>query len=486
MDPREQIRENIAYVQAHIDAYNETTRTEGATPLTDEQWEDVQRGIDYIADQKKALAKYDALAGAAGQTVEPTRGDYTPPANVNVNRGNDPYDLNTLGFTATRSELLGRAREAIERTGNLDDNAKQAATQLAERVDTANGALSRHLLATGNDAYRTGWQKMVSGAAHLMDDGEKRAVEAARALSLTDANGGYAVPFTLDPTIISTKDVTTNPIRRIARNVTTVTDSWNGVTSGGMSVSWDGEAAEVSDDSPTLAQPSIPVYKAQGLAIASIEISQDWAGIESDLRSMIQEGKDDAEAVAFTTGSGSNQPTGIITELDGTSSELAPATAETFALADVYEVQNELPAKYRLSMMNGDVQESRASFLATRGTYNTIRQFDTGGGAALWETLGGGLPPRLLGHNAYEASGMDSATDINAGATADNFVLLLGDFRYYVIVDRIGLSVEYIPHLFATGNNRPNGTRGWYCYWRVGAESVNDAAFRLMSVPTTA
>ena len=32
----------------------------------------------------------------------------------------------------------------------------------------------------------------------------------------------------------------------------------------------------------------------------------------------------------------------------------------------------------------------------------------------------------------------------------------------------------------------PPGQRGWYCYWRVGADSVNDDAFRLMSIPTTA
>mgnify|MGYP001791975668 CR=1 FL=1 len=484
-DPREAIRSNIDYVQAHIDAYHEVTRTEGADPLTDDQWTDVQSGIDYIAEQHVALARYDRLADAAGQTVDPARGDYTPPTGVNVNRAQDPYDLNTLGFTATRVELVARARTAVDVTRNLDDDAKQSATQLMERHDTPRGDLARHLLGTGNDAYRTGWQKLVAGAGNLMADAERTAVEASRALSLTDAAGGFAVPFTLDPTIISTRSLTTNPVRRIASVRTTVTNEWNGVTSAGMTVSWDGEAAQVSDDSPTLAQPNIPVHKAQGFALGSIEISGDWANIESDLNNMFTEGKDDAEAIAFTTGTGSNQPTGIITALDGSASEIAPATAATFALADGYEVAPELPAKYRLATMDGSVQSSRASWLAARGTYNTVRQFDTGGGAALWETLGGGLPPRLLGHPSYEASAMDSAAAINAGATADNFVLLLGDFRYYLVVDRVGMSVEHIPHIMGA-NQRPTGQRGWYCYWRVGADSVNDDAFRLMSIPTTA
>jgi predicted phage gp36 major capsid-like protein len=36
------------------------------------------------------------------------------------------------------------------------------------------------------------------------------------------------------------------------------TDSWNGVTSAGVTAHWLDEAAEVSDDSPSLAQPHIP------------------------------------------------------------------------------------------------------------------------------------------------------------------------------------------------------------------------------------
>jgi len=56
-----------------------------------------------------------------------------------------------------------------------------------------------------------------------------------------------------------------------------------------------------------------------------------------------------------------------------------------------------------------------------------------------------------------------------------------GDFSNYVIADRVGTTVEFIPHLFATGNNRPSGQRGWYAYFRAGADSVNDGAFQLLN-----
>jgi HK97 family phage major capsid protein len=118
--------------------------------------------------------------------------------------------------------------------------------------------------------------------------------------------------------------------------------------------------------------------------------------------------------------------------------------------------------------------------------YNAIRQFDTNGGSALWEHIGGGRPSALLGYPAYESSDMDGVLP-NAAATADNFGILLGDFKAgYVIVDRVGLSVELVPHLFATANNRPSGQRGFYAHWRTGAEVVNANAIKVLSIPTAA
>lgn len=482
----EQIRAAIEWIAAVIRGLSYEADGESLRSQTDEEAAQCKAGFDELERLKGMLAQHERLAELADQNpAASVRGDN--PRAPSHNRGDDPFDLRSLSFTADREELRGRAVTAIESMRNVPDAHRANAVALLERIDTPSGALARHILATGSEAYRSGWQKMVSGNGHLMTNHERTAIDKARALSLTDANGGFAVPFVLDPTIISTKDTSTNPFRRISTVKTTVSESWNGVTSGGMTVSWDGEAVEVSDDSPTLAQPSIRVHKAQGFAVGSIEISQDWAGIEADLREMIAESKDDAEAIVFTTGlgDGSNQPFGIITALDGTSSEVAPATPETFAAADIYAVENALPAKYRLAMMNGDTQASRASWIGGRPTYNDARQFDSQGGSDLWVQLGGGLPPTLLGHRAYEASAMRSTDDINAAATADNHILALGDFRYYHIVDRIGLSVEFVPHVFGA-NGRPTGQRGWYCYWRVGADSVNDDAFRVLNVATTA
>lgn len=43
------------------------------------------------------------------------------------------------------------------------------------------------------------------------------------------------------------------------------------------------------------------------------------------------------------------------------------------------------------------------------------------------------------------------------------------------------MTVEFLPHLVGA-NNRPTGQRGWYAYFRVGADSVNDGAFRMLNL----
>jgi HK97 family phage major capsid protein len=184
-------------------------------------------------------------------------------------------------------------------------------------------------------------------------------------------------------------------------------------------------------------------------------------------RPLLAFGRDTLEAAALVTGSGSGQPTGIVTALIGTSSIVTSATTDTLAAADLYSVHDALPARYRRN----------ASWLATNQFYSRARQFDTAGGSALWAQLGEGRPPNLLGRGVYESEDMDSSIT----GSAENYLAVVGDFRNYVIADRIGMTVEFIPHLFGT-NKRPTGQRGWFAYYRVGADSVNDAAFRMLNV----
>ena len=77
-----------------------------------------------------------------------------------------------------------------------------------------------------------------------------------------------------------------------------------------------------------------------------------------------------------------------------------------------------------------------------------MRQFDTAGGGSLWAQLGDDRPPLLLGRPVYEAEDFDASVT----ATEDNNLMVFGDFgQGYIIADRIGTTVELIPHLFRSG-----------------------------------
>ena len=61
-------------------------------------------------------------------------------------------------------------------------------------------------------------------------------------------------------------------------------------------------------------------------------------------------------------------------------------------------------------------------------------------------------------------------------------MLTIGDFSHFLIVDRVGLNVEVIPHLFHTANNRPSGQRSLYAYWRNTSDVLAWQAFRTLKV----
>ncbi len=390
------------------------------------------------------------------------------PGSAVVDQNDDPWNIEdmrprSLDPSAWGDEVRARALTAVEKMPGSTDKRRAVSTELVETYPS----VARYALATSSPAYQrafTKWLKHGDSAASYFSEDEQQAV--VRVMSLTTTEGGFLIPFQLDPTVIITSDGTFNEVRKIARKVIATGNVWNGVSAGETAWSFDAEAAEVSDDASTFAQPTVVVHKAQGFIPISIEAMADEANVTQEVGALLASGKDTLEATAFTTGTGSDQPFGIVVAV--TAQSTGSATTDVFAIADLYTIYGQLPAKYR----------QNASWLANNLTYSLIRQFDTGGGAGLWTFLGPGRPSELLGRGVFESEAMDGV--ISGGGT--NLMLLFGDFSNYVIADRIGMTVELIPHLFATGSNRPSGSRGIYAYYRVGADSVNDTAFEILDV----
>lgn len=454
-------------------------------------WSDLTREASEVDEHRKGLERKAELervrisasvVARSGLKVErgSDRGeldrDILDPDSIEERRFKNPYDLSEMR-TFNRSpeevggELRARALSAIESMPGANQAIREASTKIIEEFDNERGTISQMALATSNPAYLRAFAKAARGNMHTFTPDEQAAVT--RAMSLTDNAGGYLVPFQLDPTVIITSAGSRNDIRSAARQVVATGDVWNGVSSAAVSWSWDSEASEVSDDATTFAQPAITIYTGRGFVPISMEAMQDEANVATEVGRLLAFGKDTLENTAFATGSGS-APQGIVTALTGTASEVNAATDDAFAIADVYTIQGGLPARYR----------SNASWLANNSIYNLIRRFDTSGGAGLWTTLGNDRPSELLGRPALEAEAMDGV--LTTSGAVSNYLLIYGDFSNYVIADRIGVTVEFIPHLFHTSNNRPSGSRGWFASFRVGADSVNDDAFRMLDVPSAA
>lgn len=284
-------------------------------------------------------------------------------------------------------------------------------------------------------------------------------------MSLTDSAGGFLVPFEIDFSVNIVSAGSINPLLQISRVVSTVTDVWHGVSSAGVVASWDAEASEVSDDSPTFGEPSIPNYKAAAFVPFSIELAGDAQSLVGEIGKLVNDGITQLLNEALTTGSGTGSPTGIITALTGGSSVVAAGTADTVAASDVYALQSSLGPRW----------QGNARWAANLAILNLLRQQETSNGALLFPELRA-TEPTLLGRPVHELSNMDGTLGSGAGNDA---VLLYGDFQNFVVSQRIGGAVELIPHLFGA-NRRPTGQRGMYAYARYGSDSVNDAAFRLL------
>lgn len=486
----EQLRARLAEIMAELRRIHGEA---GPAVLSEEQ----QTRFDELMDQRESvqadirrvearMAVFGAGDGPGAVTVQGDgarsvsdgydRDPVADPRDSAPQRGRgDPWDLSQIrSFGRPAEEVAGelkaRALDAAARMPGVTDQQRAALVGMLEEQDNASGDLARHVLVASHPDYLRAFSKGLRGQLWNLTQDEKRAMVAAsdlaRAMSVTDSAGGYLIPQQLDPALILTSDGVSSPMREIATLKIATSDVWTGVSTTHASWSYDAEAAEVSDDATTFGQPSITLHTARGFIPVSIEGLAYEPNVTQVIGTVLANGKVDLEGASFVTGTGSGQPYGIVTAITGEAT--ASATTDTFAVADVWAIQSALPAKYR----------SRARWLANNSIYALIRQFDTGGGANLWEYLGGGMPARLIGRPTHEAESMDGTIT----ATSDNYVLIFGDFGYYYIVDRMGMVVESIPHLFHTSNNRPSGQRGFFAYCMHGADSVVDSAFEILNV----
>ena len=420
--------------------------------------------LDVLADPLRKRAKdLDRVMRAAQDPANTERPD-TPAvrsadlATRNV-IGQDPFsDLDRVRRGLVEpATVRGRALDAIElaaKRGDLSQDWAQETTLKTEGQFYGQSNIARHILETGSQEYLDAFR------AYLHDpQGENRRA----ALSLTQANGGYLLPFVLDPTIILTNAGSANPWRRISNIKQTTSNTWNGVNSAGVNAAWLQEATIVTDGSPTVGNVVVTPQKAAAWVYGSYEVLED-TDFGQQLPALLADAKDRLEEAAFATGAGSGGvPQGVV---NGATTVVTTATTTVIALGDVYAVQAALPARFR--------NAPGAAWVANVAIINKIRQLDTAGGSSFWTNLGKGQPETLLGAPIYESTTMTNSVASNS------LEAIFGDFGSFLIVDRVGVSMIYDPLVQGTGGILPTGQAGWFMFWRVGSQLTTVNAFRVM------
>lgn len=164
------------------------------------------------------------------------------------------------------------------------------------------------------------------------------------------------------------------------------------------------------------------------------------------------------------SGSGSDAPKGIVTAISATVASTVTATTRgtfdaTFA-ADTLKLFNALPVRYEDS-----------TWLMNKATYLSIAQqvIDPAG----THVIDMANRDMILDLPVVRASDMPSAT------TSGNILAVPGDFKQFVIYDRLGVNVEFIQNV-VDGSGIPTGQRGLVAYKRVGSNTSDINAFRFL------
>jgi len=399
------------------------------------------------------------------------------PALYNPMRSEQVFDLTAIRQRAHNfdevpvlmREHAMRAIEMVRYAGPKSrEDCQSTVANLLDRVDDEQGTLARRVLVTGSPVYDRAFGKMLG---KLSVNG--LSTEESRALQLgVDSAGGFAVPFQLDPTVILSSNGAINPLRQISRVEQVTGKEWDGVTSAGVVVNRVAEGTEAATGDPLLVQPNVRTTRVQGFVPFNIELDVSWGALRSQMTNLLMDAKDVEEATSFALGNGTApNANGVVTTLHDQSAGSLVNTAgtATLAIGDLYNLENVMPPRFR----------QQSAYVASKTTFNRFRQlFQALASAAFdsWVRPSAGTPATFNGYPAYELSTMTSAI------TSGSLVLLQGDFSQFLIVDRIGMGIELIPHLFGPTTRFPVGQRGILAIWFNNSKILVPNAFRLLSV----
>jgi len=250
-----------------------------------------------------------------------------------------------------------------------------------------------------------------------------------------------------------------SPVRQFARVInigTTAIDIPRRSTTA--SASFVGENATRSETTnPDYELVNIQAHELYARADISQQLLEDAEfDLEAEMAMEFGEQFGVAEGSVFVSGTGTNQPTGLLDTSNGIDGVSANEdSAGVLQVEDLFDLAYGVKAEYA---RNG-------AWMLNRATLPLIRAFETSAGGYIWSpSIAPGDPNTILGSPYVEATDLDAPT---AGSFASGAQpIVFGDYRRaYTIVDRTGVQIQRDPFTLAA-----NGQVRYIARKRVGGK----------------
>ena len=300
----------------------------------------------------------------------------------------------------------------------------------------------------------------------------------------TDSAGGY-LPSTEFYATLTQQRFQANAMRQVATVMplgTFKTDMAIESTFGTASYVAENSALPNSGAStdPTFSNLIFKPYTLRYFTLVSNELIADAPSrgsgfsIETILANQIGRVVGLREETAFTLGTGSSQPKGIFAYTGGAIATVTAVGTTSFTAQELLDVVYKLPRQYR---QNAKWVMPDAVFAKIRALLQATPITTSGGGAFApfsWSMGDGklqdGEPDRLLGYPVV-------CTAEGNAITTGKVVLAFGDFDYYKIGEREGMSIQTAREAFL-GTNQT----GYYAFSRHDAQCTLPNAFRYLTM----
>lgn len=310
------------------------------------------------------------------------------------------------------------------------------------------------------DEYRSAFVAKLNRSANekqeLLLEKEKRSLSA-----IFGTSGGYSVPTEFASAIFSAL-ADNDPVRKVATVVSTQTGgdyilpTSDDVANEGEII---GENASIgSSVDPTFSNIIFKAYKySSKLVLAPMELLQDSAySITDYLKGIVSQRIARIQNRHFTVGTGSSQPSGLVTSATlGKTGGAGQTTSVTYT--DLVDLKYSVSSAYR----------KNAAWMVADSTAKILEKLVAADGKPYWQNpTQPGYPAMLLGHPVI-------INDRVPAMAANAKSILFGDFSKYLIRDVAVISMVVLHERYSD-----QGQVGVYAYVRSDGRLLDSAAVK--------